>query len=519
MQDNRMMKRLPAGRIRETIIERFLVRVAWLPFVLLAGCSPVGPDFVRPAAPDVRQYTEGAQPQATASAPTRDGAVQVFETGASIPADWWHLFHSPKLDALIDNALHNSPTIAAAQAALENARQYAAAERGNLMFPAVDAKLGETRQRISPEAFGFPGNPTTFSLTNASVGVSYTLDFFGANRRQLEGLEAQADAQANLLRAAQVTLAANIATTAIREASLRAQLRASEAVAAAEKKTLDIMEVRERLGAISQTEMQQQRGTLAQTQATIPALQRQLAQSRHQLAVYAGKFPGDAQLPEFELDDLQLPEKLPLSLPSALIHQRPDILVSEAQLHQATANLGLTIAGVYPNVTLSASYGAMALVPGTMLNPGSAVWNLGTNLAQPLFHGGALEAGERAAEAALDQSAAQYRQTVLNAFQNVADVLRALETDAGTLSAESDNARASSRSLELARAQYETGSASFLTLLTAEEHESQARISLVQAQSARLADSAALFLAMGGGWWNQPGTDTHRISQQENKQP
>ncbi|MDE2621879.1 MAG: efflux transporter outer membrane subunit [Betaproteobacteria bacterium] len=511
--------RLPVGKSRGSLIEKFLVRAGWLPFVLLAGCSPVGPDFVRPAAPGVQQYTEGKQPQETASAPTRDGAAQVFQAGADIPAQWWQLFHSSKLNALIDNALHNSPTIAAAQGALENAREYAAAERGNLLFPAVDAKLGETRQRISPQAFGFAGSPSTFSLTNASVGVSYTLDFFGANRRQLEGLDAQAEAQANLLRAAQVTLAANIATTAIREAALRSQIRASDAVLAAEQKTLDIMQARERLGAISETEVQQQRATLAQTLATIPGLERQLAQTRHQLAVYVGKFPGDAQLPEFELDELRLPEKLPVSLPSALVHQRPDILVSEAQLHQATASLGMTIAGVYPSVTLSASYGAMALVPGSLLNPGSTVWNLGTNLAQPLFHGGALEAGKRAAEAALDQAAAQYRQTVLNAFQNVADVLRALETDATTLAAESDNARASTRSLELARVQYENGGASFLTLLVAEEHDNQARISLIQAQSARLADSAALFLAMGGGWWNQPDSGTPRISQQENQQP
>lgn len=504
MHDNQTMRRLPGGR-RVNLNKPYSFLAGWWPLLLLAGCSPVGPDFVRPAAPPVQQYTEGAQPRKTVASRAQDGAAQAFVSGAEIPADWWRLFHSSKLDGLIEKALQNSPTIAAAQAALVNAREYAAAQRGNLMFPAVNAQLGETRQRLSPEAFGFPGSPSTFSLTNANVGVSYTLDFFGANRRQLEGLEAQTEAEGHLLKAAQATLAANIATTAIREAALRAQIRASQAVAGTERKTLDILETREQLGAVSDLDVQQQRATLSQTQATIPALERQLAQARHQLAVYAGEFPAGSGLPEFELDELKLPENLPVSLPSDLIHQRPDILVSEAQLHQATANLGLTMAGVYPNVTLSASYGAMALVPGSMLNPGSTVWNLGTNLAQPLFRGGALEAGERAAQAAVEQAAAQYRQTVLTAFQNVADVLRTLETDAGILAAQSDNVDASRHSLALAQAQYASGSISFLGLLTAEEHDSQAQIALVQARSARLADSAALFLAMGGGWWNQPG--------------
>ncbi|NDU91218.1 MAG: efflux transporter outer membrane subunit, partial [Ferrovum sp.] len=243
----------------------------------------------------------------------------------------------------------------------------------------------------------------------------------------------------------------------------------------------------------------------AQTRATIPALQKQLAQTRHQLAVYVGKFPGEDGLPRFELKDLVLPQQLPVSVPSALVRQRPDILVSEAQLHQATANLGMTIAGAYPNVTLSASLGSLATRPGDLFNTGSTIWSLGGNLVQPLFRGGALEAEQRAAQAALDQAAAQYRQTVLNAFQNVADVLRALEADAAMLSAQTDAAGASRRSLTLAQAQYASGGISFLTLLSAEERDHQTQLALIQAQATRLADSAALFLAMGGGWWNQNG--------------
>jgi len=469
--------------------------------VLFSGCTMVGPDFAKPAAPNVTRYTEGPQPAAAATQDT----LQQFNNDRAVQADWWKLFHSTALNDLIEAGLKNNPSVAAAEAALNNALESTNAQRSNLMIPAINAQAGETRQRLSPEAFGFPGSPNTFSLTNASVQVSYTLDFFGANRRQLESMEAQVDAERYLLQAARVTLAANIVTTAIREAALREQLRASEAVERLESKTLSILETREKLGAISQTEVQLQRATLAQTRATIPGLQKQLAQTRHQLATYVGKFPGEDGLPRFELKDIVLPQQLPVSVPSALVRQRPDILVSEAQLHQATANLGMTIAGAYPNVTLSASLGSIATRPGDLFNTGSTIWSLAGNLVQPLFRGGALQAEQRAAQAALDQAAAQYRQTVLNAFQNVADVLRALEADAATLAAQTDAAGASRRSLTLAQAQYASGGISFLTLLSAEERDNQTQLALIQAQATRLADSAALFLAMGGGWWNESG--------------
>jgi len=470
--------------------------------VLSSGCTMVGPDFAKPAAPNVTRYTEGAQPAAAATQDT----LQQFNNEQDVQADWWKLFHSAALNDLIVAGLKNNPSVTAAEAALNNALESTNAQRSNLMIPAINAQAGETRQRLSPEAFGFPGSPNTFSLTNASVQVSYTLDFFGANRRQLESMEAQVDAERYLLQAARVTLAANIVTTAIREAALREQLRASEAVERLESKTLSILETREKLGAISQTEVQLQRATLAQTHATIPGLQKQLAQTRHQLATYVGKFPGEEGLPRFELKDIVLPQQLPVSVPSALVRQRPDILVSEAQLHQATANLGMTIAGAYPNVTLSASLGSIATRPGDLFNTGSTIWSLGGNIVQPLFRGGALQAEQRAAQAALDQAAAQYRQTVLNAFQNVADVLRALEADAATLAAQTDAAGATRRSLALAQAQYASGGISFLTLLAAEERDNQTQLALIQAQATRLADSAALFLAMGGGWWNESGT-------------
>lgn len=457
--------------------------------LLLGACTPVGPDFVHPAAPQVNQYT---------------GHPGMTPNGEDIPADWWVLFHSQKLDDLVKSGLQNSPTVDAARAALGNALEYAEVQRDNLMLPGVNASIAQSRERFAPAAFGFPGAPEIFNLTNASVNVSYTLDVFGANRRQVESLEAQAEMQRYQWRATEVTLASNIVTTAIHEASLNAQVRETRAMVTMERQTLSLLEGRFKAGAISLSDVQAQRSNLAQLQATLPDLDRQLSQTRHQLAAYLGRFPANADLPSFELDELSMPDHLPVSLPSRLVHQRPDILASEANLHQATATLGYTMASVYPNLTLSGSMGSMALQPSSLFTPASSVWNIGGTLLQPVFHGGALEAGERAARDALDQAAAQYRQTVVNAFQNVADVLRALETDQLTLAARTESADATMESLRLARAQFTNGGISVLTLMQAEERADQARLSLAQARATQLADSAALFLAMGGGWWNEP---------------
>lgn len=469
--------------------------------LLLAGCGMVGPDFMKPAAPTVATYTEGVQPAVTSG--TASG--QTFKLEQNIPRDWWTLFHSPALNELITTGLKNSPTVMAAEAAFVNARESANVGRDTLSVPAVDANVSEERQRLSTATFGLPGGSHTFNLTNATVGVSYTLDLFGGNRRRIESLEAQVEASGYLLQAARITLAANIATTAIREAALRAQIRSTEDMIQLEGRNLDILLKRETLGAVSQTEVQVQRTTLAQTRASLPALQRQLAQTRHQLAAYVGRFPGEAGLSTFELEGLTLPQQLPLSVPSALVRQRPDIQVAEAQLHQATADMGVSISNAYPNITLSSSFGSIATRPADMLSSIAPIWSLGAGIAQPLFHGGALEAGQRAAQAALDQSAAQYRQSVLNAFQNVADVLRALETDDVALAAQTQATDAAHRSMTLAQAQYAAGAISYLTLLAAQDRDSQVRLNLVQAQANRFADTAALFLALGGGWWNDVG--------------
>jgi len=336
------------------------------------------------------------------------------------------------------------------------------------------------------------------------VNVSYTLDLFGGARRELEALQSQVDFQRFQLEAAYLTITSNIVTTAVREALLRAQLSATQEIISAEARQLDIIEMQFQLGGAARSDVLAQRTQLAQTRATLPPLQMALAQTRHLLAVLMGRLPSEAvNLPQFTLDGLQLPIELPVSLPSSLVRQRPDVRASEALLHAANAEIGVATANLYPQLTLTGSYGSESSTAATLFRSGSAVWSLSGGLLFPLFHGGELNAKRRAAVAVFDQASAQYRQTVLQAFQNVADVLRALEADANALKAQSDAAASARDLLELTQKQFQLGSVSYLSLLNAERAYQQTRISLVQAQAARFSDTAALFQALGGGWWNR----------------
>ncbi|MEO7007822.1 MAG: efflux transporter outer membrane subunit [Caldimonas sp.] len=476
--------------------------IAWS----LAGCA-VGPNFEPPAAPVIADashpYTPVPLPAQTASAPGNGGAAQRYVQGQDIPALWWQLFHSEPLDRLIRSALAQSPTLASAQAALRQAQESYAADAGSKLVPAVNGQLGGTRQRASKYGSAVPGGGV-FDLYNASVNVSYTIDAFGATRRELEGLQAAVDYQRYQVEAAYLSLTANLVTTAIQEASLRAQLQATRDVAEAEQKSLALVETQARLGAVARSTVLAQRTVLAQTRATLPALEKALAQTRHQLAVYAGRLPGEAGLPEFALDTLQLPEELPVTLASELVRQRPDIRASEALLHQASAQIGVATANLYPHITLSGSLGSQSLKIDKLFSSGSAFWSLGAGLLQPIFNGGALQANKRAAVAAFDQAQAQYQQTVLTAFLNVANTLRALDSDADALRAQAEAEALAREQLGLVTRQYQLGAVSNLVLLDAQRAFQQTRVALVQAQAARYADTAALFQAMGGGWWNRP---------------
>jgi len=474
--------------------------------LLWGGCA-VGPDYRRPEPPgDGTEYTPKPLHEATAAAPVAGGSAQRFVPGKEIPERWWELFRSEELDRWIRTALADSPTLSGAEASLRQAAEIRTARFGALL-PSVDGSVSATRQTITGAPIGFPGvqlNP--FTLYDASVNVSYALDVFGGTRRDLERLQAQVDYQRFQLEGAYLTLAANIVTAAVQEASLRGQLRATREILNTEEEQLSLVEKRFELGAAARSDVLSQRAQLAQSRTALPALEKQLAQTRHQLAVLAGRLPGNApDLPEFKLEDLHLPEEIPVSLPSSLVRQRPDIRSSEELLHAASAAVGVATANLYPQITLTASLGTNANQAGDLFGPGSGIWSIGAGLLQPVFRGGTLQAERRAAVAAFDQAAAQYRETILQAFRNVADVLRALEYDADALEAQAEAERSARASLTLAQTQYRLGAVSYLTLLNAQRQHEQARIGLVQAHALRLADTAALFQALGGGWWNRGG--------------
>jgi NodT family efflux transporter outer membrane factor (OMF) lipoprotein len=472
--------------------------------LVIASCA-VGPNFRTPEGTKADTYTSTALPAQTESASGVGGAAQQFATGRDIPAEWWTLFHSPPLDELIKQALKDSPTVEAAEAALRQSQEELNAFTGSAFYPQVDANALVTRQKISGAAFGQPDTKfRPFTLYNASVSVTYSLDIFGGARREMESLAAQVEYQRFQLEGAHLALTANIVTAAVQEALLRAQLQATQAIAADQEEQLGIVERQLQVGAAARTDVLLQRGKLAQTKASLAPLEKVLAQNRHQLAVLAGKLPSEASaLPEFTLNSFDLPQELPVTLPSALARQRPDIRAAESVLHAASAQVGVATANLYPHITLSGAYGSTAETTGVLFANGSSVWNLAAGLTQPLFHGGELRSKRRAAIATYDGAAANYRQTVLLAFQNVADVLRALEWDARALKAQTDADQAARDSLETARKQYQIGATSHLAVLLAESQYEEAHISLVQAEATRFADTAALFQALGGGWWNQ----------------
>jgi NodT family efflux transporter outer membrane factor (OMF) lipoprotein len=380
----------------------------------------------------------------------------------------------------------------------------AAARAGETQLPRVDAKLSANRVDVQPEAVGAQALPvsTPLNLYLASVALSYHFDLFGATRSELEGLRAQVDAERFELEAARLMLAGNVVTAAIREASLREQIAIAGEIVALQERRLGIVERLERLGTAAHAEVEAQRLELAQTRALVPELERQLAQVRHRLAVYVGEAPGESQLPELRLADLQLPAELPLTLPSELARQRPDIRASEALVQRAAANVGVATANLYPQITVSATLGSLTTHPGDLFGAGTAFSLLGASLTQPIFRGGALQAERRAAVAAYEQAVAAYREVVLRGLQDVADVLRALESDAKKLAERARAAEAARSQHAIAAARFDAGGVSQVALLDVERRLRSALLDRAQAVADRYADSAALLQALGGGWWN-----------------
>jgi NodT family efflux transporter outer membrane factor (OMF) lipoprotein len=473
----------------------------------LTSCA-VGPNYHQPAAPAVQRYTEAPQAAATQAVQAPYGAAQVFEPGRDVAGEWWTLFRSPRLSALIATAVRQNPSVEAAQQTLHQAQETTLAAEGS-WFPQVSGTLNRQRQKFSPAESGLSaatrGAPAlpAFSVYTAQLSVSYTFDVWGQTRRSVEADAAQAEYQRSELEGAITMLAANTANAAINAAALQAEIAAEQKLVGAERDLLRVVHQQFELGGATGTDVATQEAQLANTEALVVPLQTQLVQARDQLAAYLGRVPSQADIPSISLDELRLPEHLPVSLPSQLVAQRPDIRASAAQLHVATAQVGVAVANRLPQLTLAAFGGSAPAMIGDLFTPGNGFWGITNQLAGPLFQGGTLLHQQRAAVAALKAAAANYQNTVVTAFQNVADVLTALAQDALALQANQDAERAASRSLSLAQLQYRAGGVAYLTVLTAQTQYQNAVINLIRARAARFTDTVALFTALGGGWWNR----------------
>jgi NodT family efflux transporter outer membrane factor (OMF) lipoprotein len=479
-----------------------LACVAALGALLAAACA-VGPDFKKPAAPNADAYATSPVATTASTAGIAGGDPQHFVPGGDIPADWWTLFHSAPLSELIEHSLTKNPDLKAAQAALSVAREGVLAQRG-AYYPSVSGDFSASRQRQAGTLSPTPAsNALLYNLFTPEVNVAYVPDVFGLNRRTMESLQAQADAARFQMIATYNTLTANVVVTAIQQGSVQLQIDATRQLIDFNTKAVKILRYQLSAGYASGLDVAAQESQLAQVAATLPPLLKQAAQLHDLMADLAGEFPAEAPQGDFELSSLTLPQDLPVSLPADLVTQRPDVRQAEADLHAASARIGIAVANRLPNVTLSATTGSTALAINQLLTAGTGFWSVGADLTAPIFQGGTLLHQERGARAAYQQAAAQYRSTVLAACQNVADTLAALAEDADGLKAAAAAADAAKVTLDLAERQWRDGYASYLALLSAEQAWQQARINLVQAQASRYADTAALFQALGGGWWHR----------------
>jgi len=489
-----------------------------------AGCA-VGPRYHRPEAPANAGYAPAPLPQISASAPVHGGEAQRLVNGRDIPFEWWELFRSPALNALVERAFRANPTITSAQAALVQAQELVYAQQG-YFFPTVAANYNFERQKIAGNLTvdnvpGVQGNgdnllppvqdpnnfphthPLSYDMHTAQLTVGFVPDVFGANWRQVETLAAQRDAQRFALEATYITLASNVVAAAIQEASLRAQIAAIRQIIAADEKSLQILRDQLRLGFAMRIDVAAQEAALGQAKMLLPPLQMQLEQTRDLIRALAGNLPNQEVSQTFELDALQLPPELPLSLPAKIIEQRPDVRAAEAQLHAANAQVGVAVAAMLPQFSITGNAGGNADQFAWMFRSGGPFFTIVGGVTQPVFEGGTLLHTKRAADAALKQAAAQYQSTVIAAYQNVADTLHASLSDAEALAANVEAENSAKVTFDLTRRQMETGYVNYLTLLSAETAYQQALLTRVQAQATRYGDSIALFQALGGGWWNR----------------
>jgi len=465
--------------------------------IYLTGCT-VGPDFRRPAPPDVAAYTSEPLKTVSDTEPKGFGTTQHIITGQNVANDWWRALNSEKLDVLIAQALERNPTLMSAAATLNQAQQLYVAKAGSTRYPQVEGNLSGQRQRFNPGALGQADEAREFSLFYAGAGVNYSFDLSGGNRRALEALAAQSSYQQHALEGARLSLIANIVTTAITQASLKEQIEILRNILKAQKTQLELTQTRIHLGHEKPEDALALQMQAEQTRSKLPPLYNKLQQNRHLMAVLVGETPAESTLPSFRLDDFTLPSQIPLTIPSELVRQRPDILGAEALLHAANAEYGVAVAKLYPQLNLSADPGSQALTSGALFGAGSSVWSILGQLTQPLFNPG-LPAEKRAALASFNAAAAKYKSVVLEAFRNVADTLQALENDSKQLEALWAANKAAEKSSELAGHRYDLGAASPYELLAAEQNQLQTKLDLVEVQASRLTNTVAFYQAMGGG--------------------
>jgi NodT family efflux transporter outer membrane factor (OMF) lipoprotein len=489
-------------RVRAAVIARLA-----LPAVAagLAACA-VGPDFNRPAPPASTGYGSASAPSETVSAEGTGGNAQRFVTDLDIPAQWWTLFQSQKLTAMVEDALKRNPNLAAAEATLRQAHELFAVQQA-AYFPLVQGGFSASHAKNADAAIANPTSSTSsiYSLYTAQLTLSYTPDVFGLTRRSVEAAKAQEEGARFQREAVYLTLSSNVVVTAVQEATLRGQIAATERLLDLQHQLTETVRGQRKLGVASDLDLLTQQTAEAQTAATLPPLQKQLGQTRDALTALLGRLPDSEPSDTFTLEDLTLPGELPVSVPSKLVAQRPDVRQAEENLHAASAQVGVAIANMLPLFNLTADAGTSALQFGSLFGPYTSFWDLGASLTQTLLDGGALIHRRRAAEAGLDEAGAQYRAAVILACQNVADTLRALDADAAGLKATLEADRAAHGALDLARGQYKLGAVSFVVVLNAEQAYQQAELALVVARANRYSDTAGLFQSLGGGWWNRPG--------------
>ena len=472
---------------------------------LLTACA-VGPDFKQPDAPNTSTYTETTLSQKLTTSPGVPGGTdQEFAVGADIEAQWWELFKSPELDVLIKKALQQNPNLGAADAALRSSQENVNAAIGGQYFPAFGLNSGATRQLQPAGIYGLPFGSDTYNLYNATVNVTYKLDVFGGARRAVENARARAEIAQFQLEGAYLSLTANIVTGAVREAALRAQIQSTEEILKAQTNLADVTEKQLAIGTVSKVDVTSQRTLVSNSQVDLFTYERNLAFARNQLAILVGELPSNANMTKFDLKSLQLPEKLPLSVPSSLVRQRPDVRAAEAQLKATNALVGVATANLLPQFNITGAIGSAALTSEGLFGPNAALWSIVGGIFQPLFQGGQLLAQRRGAIANYEQAVFQYQATVLKAFQEVADALRALETGAQALKSASDAERYAYETLDLVQQQYKLGTASYLSVLYYQNQYQIAKVKSVSTQATRFSDTAALFAALGGGWWNRTG--------------